>query len=162
MRKSFALFTAVMLAAPALATEKSNVVQVIASSPQHQTLYAAIDAAGLAGALKGEGPFTILAPTDDAFAKLPAGTVESLLKPENKAKLAAILKYHVIAGTKAMAADVVKLDGESVKSLEGSMLPIRASGGTVMIGKARVTKADLPASNGVIHVIDTVLLPPDR
>ena len=164
MRKSFALFAALMVAAPALApaAEKSNVVQVIASSPQHQTLYAAIDAAGLAGALKGEGPFTILAPTDDAFAKLPAGTVETLLKPENKAKLAAILKYHVIAGTKAEAADVVKLDGKSVKSLEGSLLPVRASGGAVMIGKAKVIKTDLDATNGVVHVIDTVLLPPDR
>jgi len=162
MRKSFALVAALLVATPALSAEKSNVVQVIASSPQHQTLYAAIDAAGLSGALKGEGPFTILAPTDDAFAKLPAGTVETLLKPENKAKLAAILKYHVIAGTKAMAADVVKLDGESAKSLEGSPLPIRASAGSVMIGKAKVIKADLEASNGVIHVIDTVLLPPTR
>ena len=109
--------------------------------------------------LKGSGPFTVFAPTDEAFAKLPKGTVEELLKPENKDKLKAILTYHVVSG-KVMAADVVKLDGKKVKTVQGSPVAIKVDGGTVMVGKATVTKTDIPTSNGVIHVIDTVLLPP--
>ena len=161
MRPLYGLLAFAALAAPSFAAEK-DIVDTAVGAGKFKTLVAAVKAAGLVDTLKGDGPFTVLAPTDEAFDKLPEGTVESLLKPENKAKLAAILKYHVIAGTKAMAADIVKLDGESAKSLEGSPLPIRASAGSVMIGKAKVIKADLEASNGVIHVIDTVLLPPTK
>ena len=105
--------------------------------------------------LKGEGPFTVFAPTDDAFAKLPAGTVETLLKPQNKAKLAAILTYHVVPG-KVMAADVVKL--KSADTVQGQSLAIDATDG-VKINGANVVKADIVCGNGVIHVIDAVLLP---
>jgi uncharacterized surface protein with fasciclin (FAS1) repeats len=120
------------------------------------TLVAAIKAAGLVGALKGPGPFTVFAPTDAAFAKLPPGTLENLLKPENKEQLRKILTYHVVAG-EVMAKDVVKLD--SAKTLEGANLTIHAGSGGVMVNNAHVTKTDIAASNGVIHVIDTVLLP---
>ena len=114
-------------------------------------------AAGLVDTLKGPGPFTVFAPTDEAFAKLPAGTVESLLKPENKAKLTAILTYHVVPG-KVMAADVAKLD--EAKTVNGAMVTLQADDGKVMVNDAKVVKADIVASNGVIHVIDTVILPP--
>ena len=120
------------------------------------TLVAAVKAAGLVDTLKGAGPFTVFAPTDAAFAKLPAGTVESLLKPENKAKLQAILTYHVVSG-KVMAKDVMKM--ESAKTVEGENLSIKTANGGVMVNDAHVTKADIATSNGVIHVIDTVLLP---
>ena len=120
------------------------------------TLVAAVKAAGLVDTLKGAGPFTVFAPTDAAFAKLPAGTVESLLKPENKAKLQAILTYHVVSG-KVMAKDVMKMD--SAKTVEGENLSIKTANGGVMVNDAHVTKADIATSNGVIHVIDTVLLP---
>jgi uncharacterized surface protein with fasciclin (FAS1) repeats len=106
--------------------------------------------------LKGKGPFTVFAPTDEAFAKLPAGTLESLLKPENKAKLQSILTYHVVPG-RVMAADVVKLT--SAKTVEGRNVKINAAHSTVMVNNATVTKTDIAASNGVIHVIDTVILP---
>ena len=106
--------------------------------------------------LKGKGPFTVFAPTDDAFAKLPAGTVDELLKPENKQKLIAILTYHVVAG-KVTAAQAMKLN--SAKTVNGQSLNIATSGGMVMINDATVTKADILCSNGVIHVIDTVLMP---
>jgi uncharacterized surface protein with fasciclin (FAS1) repeats len=119
------------------------------------TLVAAIKAAGLVGALQS-GRFTVFAPTDAAFAKLPPGVLEDLLKPENKEKLAKILTYHVVAG-EVMAKDVVKLD--SVQTLEGANLTIHAGKGGVMVNNAHVTRTDIVASNGVIHVIDTVLLP---
>ncbi len=161
MRTMTGLFAVLLaVAAPSIAAEK-NLVETLAASKSHQTLYSAVKAAGLGDALKGEGPFTILAPTDDAFADLPKGTIESLLKPENKQKLAAILSYHVIP-SKAMAADVMKLDGKSVKTLQGDTLPIKVASKTVMVGKAKVIQADLNASNGVIHVIDTVLMPPTK
>ena len=120
------------------------------------TLVAAVKAAGLVDTLKGPGPFTVFAPTDEAFSKLPAGTLESLLKPENKAKLQSILTYHVVAG-RVMSQDVVKL--HSAKTVEGGTIAIKTVNGGVMINNARVTKADIVASNGVIHVIDTVILP---
>jgi uncharacterized surface protein with fasciclin (FAS1) repeats len=120
------------------------------------TLVAAVKAAGLVEALKGPGPFTVFAPTDEAFAKLPAGTLENLLKPENKQQLEKILTYHVVPGH-VSAKDVVKLD--SAKTLEGGNLTIHAGNGGVMVNNAHVTKTDIAASNGVIHVIDTVLLP---
>jgi len=120
------------------------------------TLVAAVKAAGLVDTLKGPGPFTVFAPTDEAFAKLPAGTLESLLKPENKAKLQSILTYHVVAGN-VLAKDVVKL--HSAKTVEGQNLVIRTKNGRVMVNNANVIKTDVMTSNGVIHVIDTVLLP---
>lgn len=120
------------------------------------TLVAAVKAAGLVDTLKGAGPFTVFAPTDEAFAKLPAGTVEMLLKPENKAKLRSILMYHVVAG-KVTSQDVMKLN--SAKTAGGRSVAIKAMDGVVMVNDARVTTADIAASNGVIHVIDTVLLP---
>jgi len=120
------------------------------------TLVAAVKAAGLVETLKGAGPFTVFAPTDEAFAKLPTGTLDSLLKAENKTKLANILKYHVVAG-KVMAADVVKL--HSAKTVEGQDVNIKTVNGAVTVENAHVTKTDIEASNGVIHVIDSVLLP---
>ncbi|MGE0537562.1 MAG: fasciclin domain-containing protein [Pirellulales bacterium] len=123
-----------------------------------KTLAAALDAAGLVDTLKGKGPFTVFAPTDEAFEKLPAGTVESLLKPENKEKLVAILTYHVVPG-KVMAADVVKL--KSAKTVQGQSVKVDASKG-VHINDAKVEKADIECANGVIHVIDTVLLPEEE
>ena len=120
------------------------------------TLVAAVKAAGLVNTLKGPGPFTVFAPTDEAFAKLPAGTLESLLKPENKAKLQSILTYHVVPG-RVMAQDVVKL--HSAKTVEGQSIAIKTMDGGVMVDGAHVTKTDIVTSNGVIHVIDSVLLP---
>ena len=107
--------------------------------------------------LKGEGPFTVFAPTDEAFAQLPAGTVESLLRPENKDQLIAVLTYHVVPG-KVMAADVVKVD--SAKTVNGQALSVKTRDGGVRINDAAVTQADIVASNGVIHVVDSVILPP--
>jgi uncharacterized surface protein with fasciclin (FAS1) repeats len=127
-----------------------------AAAGHFNTLVAAVKAAGLVDTLKGPGPFTVFAPTDEAFAKLPPGTVENLLKPENKERLQRILTYHVVAG-QVTAKDVVKLD--SAKTLEGGSLTIHAGEGGVMVGNAHVTKTDIAASNGVIHVIDQVLLP---
>ena len=121
-----------------------------------QTLVAAVKAAGLVETLKGPGPFTVFAPTDEAFAKLPAGTLETLLKPENKAQLRSILLYHAVSG-KVMSDAVVKLS--SAKTVEGHSIPIKTVNGDVMVNNSHVTKADIVASNGVIHVIDTVLLP---
>ncbi len=135
---------------------EKDIVDTAVSANIFNTLVAAVKAAGLADTLKGEGPFTVLAPTDEAFAKLPKGTVENLLKPENKAMLVKILKYHVISGN-VKAADVVKL--KSAKTVEGQSVKIKVNGGAVMIDKANVVKTDIVASNGVIHVIDSVLMP---
>lgn len=136
-----------------------DIVDTAVAAGQFKTLAAALTAAGLVDTLKGPGPFTVFAPTDAAFAKLPAGTVDTLLKPESKAKLTAILTYHVVAG-KVMAADVVKL--KEAKTVNGAMVAVKVDGGNVMINNAKVTTADIAASNGVIHVIDTVLLPPSN
>ncbi len=138
-----------------------DIVDTAVAAGSFKTLVAAVQAAGLVDTLKGDGPFTVLAPTDEAFAKLPEGTVESLLKPENKAKLIAILTYHVIPA-KAMAADVVKLDGKKVKSVQGSEIAVRVVDGGVLVNKAKVVKTDIECKNGVIHVIDTVILPPAK
>jgi uncharacterized surface protein with fasciclin (FAS1) repeats len=137
------------------AAAKADIVAT-ADAAGFKTLVAAVKAADLAATLQSPGPFTVFAPTDAAFAKLPAGTVETLLRPENRAMLQSILKYHVVAG-KVTAADVVKLT--SAKSVEGRDLAITVKDGTVRIDAANVTKADVEASNGVIHVIDAVLLP---
>ena len=139
------------------AARSQDIVDTAVAAGSFKTLVAAAKAAGLVEALKGPGPLTVFAPTDEAFAKLPPGTVEALLKPENKAKLAAILTYHVVPG-KVMAADVVKL--KSAKTLMGQEAVIVTEGG-VMIGGAKVTKTDIATSNGVIHVIDSVLMPKD-
>ena len=142
--------------ATAYAADK-DIVDTAVAAGQFKTLAAALTAAGLVDTLKGPGPFTVFAPTDAAFANLPAGTLDTLLKPESKAKLTAILTYHVVAG-KVMAADVVKL--KEAKTVNGAMVAVKVDGGNVMINDAKVTTADIGASNGVIHVIDTVLLPP--
>jgi transforming growth factor-beta-induced protein len=150
-----------ILAAGALAlamTLNASAADIVdtAVAGNFNTLVAAVKAAGLVDTLKGPGPFTVFAPTDEAFAKLPPGTLESLLKPENKAKLQQILTYHVVAG-EVMAIDVAKL--HSAKTVGGGSLTIKTADGGVMVDNAHVTKADIVATNGVIHVIDTVLLP---
>lgn len=135
---------------------KMDIVDTAASNSDFSTLVAAVKAAGLVDALKAEGPLTVFAPTNEAFAKLPAGTVESLLLPENKDKLVQILTYHVVAG-KVMAADVVKV--VSAKTLEGSSVAVTVANGGVKIDNANVIKTDIKTSNGVIHVIDSVIMP---
>jgi len=139
-----------------LQAQSQDIVDTAVAAGSFKTLATALKAAGLIDTLKGKGPFTVFAPTDEAFAKLPKGTVEDLLKPENKAKLTAILTYHVVAG-KVMAADVVKL--KSANTVNGKSVQIVVDGGTVMVDNAKVVKTDIGTSNGVIHVIDTVLLP---
>jgi uncharacterized surface protein with fasciclin (FAS1) repeats len=139
--------------------KKMNIVQTAIAAGSFKTLVAAVQAAGLVPTLEGKGPFTVFAPTDEAFAKLPKGTVEDLLKPENKAKLTAILTYHVISG-EVMAADVVKV--KSAKTVEGKAVTVKVTDGKVMIDDANVTKTDIITSNGVIHVIDTVLIPKEN
>ncbi len=142
-----------------LVAQDKDIVETAVAAGSFNTLAKALTAADLVTTLKGKGPFTVFAPTDEAFAKLPAGTVESLLKPENKAKLQRILTYHVVSG-KVMAADVVKMS--SAKAVSGDTLKISTTGGKVMVDKANVVKTDIAASNGVIHVIDTVLMPSDK
>ena len=144
------------LAAGAASMGNEDIVDTAVAAGNFKTLAAALKAAGLVDTLKGPGPFTVFAPTDEAFAKLPAGTVEDLLKPENHDKLVAILTYHVVPG-KAMAKDVVKL--HEAKTVNGKDVKIMAEGGKVMVDNADVTKTDIVCSNGVIHVIDTVILP---
>jgi uncharacterized surface protein with fasciclin (FAS1) repeats len=141
------------------AAKAGNIVQVAASAPDVSTLFAAIKAADLVDTLQGKGPFTVFAPTNEAFAKLPAGTVETLLKPENKDKLRAILLYHVHAGAGVKAADVKTM---SLSTANGAPLDIKAEGGKVTVNGASVIKTDITASNGVIHLIDTVVLPPEK
>jgi len=145
----------VALAAPARAQGK-DIVDTAVANGSFTTLAKALTAAGLVDTLKGKGPFTVFAPTDAAFAKLPAGTLDSLLKPENKAKLQRVLTYHVVPG-KVTAADVVKL--HSAKALSGDAIGITVEGSTVKVDNAHVTATDVMASNGVIHVIDSVILP---
>ena len=155
--------TAIVMAIPANArvarhsVESNDVIETAVAAGQFKTLAAALEAAGLIEALKGNGPFTVFAPTDEAFAKLPGGTVETLLKPENKEKLKAVLLYHVVPGN-VTAEQVTKLNGRSVKTLQGSSLKVKTSHG-VQVDNAKVTQTDIKASNGVIHVIDTVLMP---
>ena len=155
------LIAAVSLSACAPAAKPAavgNIVAVAAGNADFSTLVAAVKAAGLVEALSGPGPLTVFAPTNAAFAKLPAGTVETLLKPENKAKLVSILTYHVLAG-KVTAADAIKLDGKAAKTLNGQDIAVSVKDGSVLLNGAKVIIADVAASNGVIHAIDTVLLP---
>jgi uncharacterized surface protein with fasciclin (FAS1) repeats len=140
------------------ATADKNIVDTAIGAGSFQTLVKALQAAELVETLKGAGPFTVFAPTDAAFAKLPAGTLETLLKPENKMKLQRILTSHVVAG-RVMAADVVKIS--SAKAVSGNMLTIASRDG-VTVGGAKVVKTDIAATNGVIHVIDSVILPKDE
>lgn len=165
MKSAFANMAVVAAAAIGLAVSTvavraadKDIVDTAVGAGQFETLAAALGAAGLVDTLKGQGPFTVFAPTDDAFAKLPAGTVENLLKPENKDQLTAILTYHVVPGN-VMAADVVKLS--EAETVNGKKVSIKAEGDTVMINDAKVVSADIAASNGVIHVIDAVILPPE-
>ena len=138
--------------------KKADIVDTAVAAGSFNTLVAAVKAAGLVETLKGEGPFTVFAPTDAAFAKLPAGTIENLLKPENKDQLAAILTYHVVSG-KVKAKDVVKLT--SATTVQGGDVAIMVKdGGVILNGNSNVVTTDIATSNGVIHVIDTVILPP--
>ena len=140
--------------------EQGDIVDTAVSAGTFKTLVAAVKAAGLVDTLKSKGPFTVFAPSDKAFAKLPEGTVEYLLKPENKDKLVGLLKYHVVSGS-VMAADVVKL--KSAKSVQGSEIAIKVTDAGVMLnGKTKVIKTDIKTSNGVIHVIDSVIMPPRK
>ncbi len=167
--KKIALFVAVsFLSLNAFAQTKSDIVDVAAGSKDHTTLVAAIKAAGLVETLKGAGPFTVFAPTNDAFAKLPAGTVDGLLKPENKSQLTGILTYHVIAGnlnaTAVMEAIKAGKGKAVLTTVAGGKLTASVVKGKVILtdekgGKATVTATDLAASNGVIHVINAVLMP---
>lgn len=135
---------------------KPSIVEIAAGNPDFSTLVAALQAAGLVEALSGEGPFTVFAPTNEAFAQLPPGTLDMLLLPENKDKLTAILTYHVVPGA-VMAADVVTLT--EAKSLQGDTIAISVTDGTVMVDEAEVVATDIKASNGVIHVINAVITP---
>jgi uncharacterized surface protein with fasciclin (FAS1) repeats len=154
-----AIAAVAFLSVGALARPKAaskDIVDTAVAAGSFKTLAAALQAAGLVDTLKGAGPYTVFAPTDEAFAKLPAGTVDELLKPENKEKLVAILTYHVVPGD-VMAAKVMKMT--SAKTVNGQSVTISTKGGTVMVDNAKVVKADIACSNGVIHVIDTVLMP---
>lgn len=151
------IVAAFMIASVAQAQSATkDIVDTATAAGSFSTLAKALQAADLVDTLKGEGPFTVFAPTDDAFAKLPQGTLEDLLKPANKAKLRRILSYHVVPG-RVMATDVLKLN--SAKAVSGDTIDINASGGSVRVEEARVIKTDITASNGVIHVIDSVILP---
>jgi uncharacterized surface protein with fasciclin (FAS1) repeats len=141
---------------PMNAPAAKDVVDVAIGSPDHTTLVAAVKAAGLVETLKGAGPFTVFAPTNSAFAALPAGTVDGLLKPEQKSALTGVLTYHVVSG--AVKSGDLK-DGQKVKTLQGEELLVSIKDGKVMINGANVTAADLTATNGVVHVLDGVLMP---
>ena len=162
--KRILILAVVMMFVPAIVSaqmttsksEQKDIVDTAVSAGMFKTLVAAVQAGGLVETLKGNGPFTVFAPTDEAFAKLPVGTVEGLLKPENRDMLVKILTYHVVAGN-AKAADVVKRSGW--KTVQGQELKVKSKGGKVWIDNATVIKADIAATNGTIHVIDTVLMP---
>lgn len=157
IRRSILAAVAILpIAFGAVAAKANNIVNTAVEAGQFETLVAAVQAAGLVETLQGAGPFTVFAPTDEAFAKLPAGTVEDLLKPENKDQLVAILTYHVVPG-RVMADDLAG-KRQFVETVQGSKLDVRAFN-DVHVNEARVVSSDIIASNGVIHVIDTVVLP---
>lgn len=158
MKKLMMLVAALaLMVSPAMAADaEKTIVETAVGAGKFNTLVAAVKAAGLAEALSGKGPFTVFAPTDEAFAKLPKGTVETLLKPENKEKLVAILKYHVVSGSYP-AAKVVATD--SLETLQGGKLTIKKTDDGVFVDKAKVSATDVMCSNGVIHIIDSVVLP---
>ena len=153
---SMAMDTEGVMVGGAMMVPSKNIVENAVGSSEHTTLVAAVQAAGLAETLSGAGPFTVFAPTNAAFDALPAGTVEGLVKPENKSKLAKILTYHVVAGA-LKAADLT--DGMELTTVEGQKLKVSVKDGVVMVGNAKVTTADVISSNGVTHVIDAVLMP---
>lgn len=157
-RTSIALVITLLVSASAFAgsSPKKDIVDTAVAAGSFGTLAKALQAADLVQTLKGKGPFTVFAPTDAAFAKLPAGTLENLLKPENKAKLQSILTYHVVPGS-VSAAQVITMN--SARTANGQTVSIEVDGGKVMVGGAQVVKPDIAASNGVIHVIDSVILP---
>ena len=160
MNRFSAGIAACLLAAPfvfAAPARAADIVDTAVSAGSFNTLVAAVKAAGLVDTLKGPGPFTVFAPTDAAFAALPAGTVDTLLKPENKARLVAVLTYHVLPG-KVMAADIAGKTLQA-KTVQGQALAVNATGSAVKVNQATVSKADIVADNGVIHVIDAVVLP---
>lgn len=154
--KIFGLALASFVGFSSFAMAQKNIVETAVEAGSFKTLAAALTAADLVDAVKGPGPFTVFAPTDEAFAKLPKETVETLLKPENKSKLQDILKYHVVKG-KVMAADVVKVKG--AVALNGQRIDVKVDGGKVSVDSANVVKTDIGCTNGVIHVIDSVILP---
>ena len=154
--KTLAAGAVAMAMSASTAFAADDIVDTAVAAGSFKTLVAAVSAAGLVDTLKGAGPFTVFAPTDEAFAKLPAGTVDALLKPENKGKLVAILTYHVVPG-KVMSGDIAGKKLQA-KTVEGSDVSIDATNG-VMVDGAKVATADIEASNGVIHVIDTVIMP---
>lgn len=159
LRVSCLLSLAMMIStvvAPTVTAAEKDIVTTAVEAGSFKTLAAALKAAGLVETLQGKGPFTVFAPTDEAFAKLPAGTVETLLKPENKAQLVSVLTYHVVAG-KVAAADVVKLNG--AVTVNGQRAKIKVDGGKVSVNQASVTATDIACTNGIIHVIDQVILP---
>ena len=143
---------------PAAIANAADIVDTAVSAGSFETLVAAVQAAGLVDTLKGEGPFTVFAPTDEAFAALPDGTVETLLKPENKDQLVAVLTYHVVPG-KVMAGDIAGKE-MSVETVQGATIAVDATGSDVMINEAKVATADVETDNGIIHIIDKVILPP--
>jgi len=147
---------AILVAPAAVQAQSRDIVDTAVATGSFKTLAAALGAAGLVDTLKGNGPFTVFAPTDEAFAKLPAGTVENLLKPENKEQLIAVLTYHVVPGS-VMASQVASL--KEAKTVNGQSVGISLVNGAVMVNKSKVVTTDIKASNGVIHVIDTVMLP---
>ena len=155
-RSALAAVAAIPLAFGAIAAKAADIVDTAASAGQFETLVIALKSAGLVNTLKGDGPYTVFAPTDEAFAKLPAGTVENLLKPENKEQLVAVLTYHVVPG-KIMSSDIAGKTA-MVKTVQGSELSVDATDG-VKVDEAHVISADIETSNGVIHVIDAVVLP---
>ena len=166
MKSRFVLFTSAAMAVVAMAAgsavvraqQPKDIVDTAVAAGSFKTLAAALQAAGLVETLKGKGPFTVFAPTDAAFAKLPKGTVEELLKPENKSKLTSILTYHVVPGS-VMAAQVLTMNGKEARTVNGQPVKITVNGSAVTVGAAKVVTTDIKASNGVIHVIDSVMLP---
>lgn len=164
--KKFAFALALLVALPFSVNaedEPKDIVDTAVGAKKFTTLVAAVKAAGLVETLKGKGPFTVFAPLDSAFAKLPEGTVATLVKPENKKTLTGILTYHVVAG-KVMAADAIKVakgDGKA-KTVQGSEIKITLKDGSVYVNGAKVVTADIKCSNGVIHIIDTVIMPPKK
>ena len=155
MKKHF--LAAAALALASLSAQAADIVDTAVAAGNFKTLVTALKAAGLVDTLKGKGPFTVFAPTDDAFAKIPKADLDALLA--NKAKLKSVLTYHVVSG-KVMAADVMKMDGKSAKTVNGAELKIGTQGGVKLNGNVHVTKTDIDCSNGVIHVVDAVLMPP--
>ena len=159
----FALFVSAPLAAVSFGANAANIVETAAATGKFKTLITAVQAAGLADVLTGEGPFTVFAPTDDAFAQLPMGTVENLLKPENREQLVAILTYHVVSG-EITSADIIGMTeadiavAKQVDTVHGGKLSVNSMV-TVQVGNATILNADIMTSNGIIHVIDTVMLP---